>query len=286
MNETQTAEKYHIHISSRHKWFDLKLKEVWQYRDLILLFTRQSFVVRYKQTILGPLWLFLNPFLTSFVFTFVFGYVAGMDTDGVPHILFYMMSNALWTYFSECVLKNASTFTANAGIFGKVYFPRLTTPISNVLSAIIQLGIQISMAFCLLFYFAAKGEVRPNWILWPFLPLIIIHLGFLGIGVGLIISSLTTKYRDLTILVTFGVSLWMYATPVVYPLSQLEEGLMKTLIMVNPVTGPMEAFRYVVLGRGRVDPLFLLISILLTLAVDLLGILIFNRVEKTFMDTV
>ena len=280
------SEKYHIHITSQRKWYDLNLKEVWDYRDLIILFTQRNFTVRYKQTILGPLWIILTPFLTSFIYTFVFGYVAGMSTDGVPHILFYMVSHALWEYFADCLNRNATTFTANAGIFGKVYFPRLVTPISNVLSSIIQFGIQISMAFGVLIFYLVKGEVSPCWSAWLLLPIVIIHLGLLGVGFGLIISSMTTKYRDLTVLIGFGVSLWMYATPVVYPLSQLGEGALKTLILINPVTGPMEIFRFAVIGRGTVIPEFVLLSVLTTAMLDFIGVVIFNQVEKTFMDTV
>ena len=282
----KVSEKYHIHITSQRKWYDLNLKEVWDYRDLIILFTQRNFTVRYKQTILGPLWIILTPFLTSFIYTFVFGYVAGMSTDGVPHILFYMVSHALWEYFADCLNRNATTFTANAGIFGKVYFPRLVTPISNVLSSIIQFGIQISMAFGVLIFYLVKGEVSPCWSAWLLLPIVIIHLGLLGVGFGLIISSMTTKYRDLTVLIGFGVSLWMYATPVVYPLSQLGEGALKTLILINPVTGPMEIFRFAVIGRGTVIPEFVLLSVLTTAMLDFIGVVIFNQVEKTFMDTV
>lgn len=278
--------KYHTHISSKHKWLDLKLKEVWQYKDLIWLFTKRSFVVQYKQTVLGPAWLFINPIITSLIYAFVFGGIAGMDTDGVPQMAFYLTSTAIWTLFSSCLTSNASTFTANAGVFGKVYFPRLTTPISNVLSAIIRFFIQFAMVLAFLIFFVIRGEVHPNWWAFSLIPLVLIHLGIMGMGLGIIISSMTTKYRDLTVLVGFGVQLWMYATPIVYPLSQLGDGTFKTLLMINPVTMPVEIFRYAVLGQGTINYLFLAISWAFTLIVIVFGIMVFNKVERTFMDTV
>ena len=284
--DNEIKEKYHIHISSKRKWFELNLKEVWQYRDLIVLFTKRNFVLTYKQTILGPAWIFLNPFISSIIYTIVFGGIAGMSTEGVPKILFYLCSNAIWLYFSTIITKNAATFTQNANVFGKVYFPRLTIPVSNVLSAIVQFLVQMSMVLVFLAYYVIKGEVTPNW--WAFLliPGILIHLGIMGLGFGIIISSLTTKYRDLAILVTFGVQLWMYATPIVYPLAQIESGSLKTIIMINPVTAPVEVFRFAVLGQGSIHIRSIVLSWIITIAIALLGIMIFNRVEKNFMDTV
>ncbi len=286
MEKQITQQKYHTHISSKHNWFDLNLKEVWQYRDLIWLFTKRSFVLTYKQTVLGPIWLFLNPMLTSLIYTFVFGNIAGMSTDGLPQILFYLTSNAIWVYFSSCVTKNATTFTTNAGVFGKVYFPRLTTPISNMISSVIQFGIQMILVLVVLMYYVAIGEVHPNWWAWLTIPLVLVELGMMGLGIGIIVSSMTTKYRDLTVLVTFGVQLWMYATPVIYPLSQLGDGLMKTIMWCNPATAPIELFRYAVLGQGTIDVFYLAISCVVTVLVMLFGIMVFNKVEKTFMDTV
>ena len=234
---------HHIHISSRHRWFDLNLKEVWQYRDLIYLFTKRNFVVSYKQTILGPAWIFLTPLFSSIVQAFVFGGIAGIETDGVPMMLFYLCSNAIWTFFSSCLVQNANTFTANAYVFGKVYFPRLTTPISNVLSCIIRFGIQMILVLIFMVYFLVQGTLCPNWLAWVVIPVELVHLGILGMGFGIIISSMTTKYRDLTVLVEFGVSLWMYLTPIVYPLSTLTEGWMKTVLMCNPVTVCVELMR-------------------------------------------
>ena len=283
-------QKYHSHISSKHKWFDLKLKEVWNYRDLIWLFTKRSFVVTYKQTILGPAWLILNPIITSFIYAFVFGGIAGMGTDGVPQMAFYLSSTAIWSFFSSCVNRNASTFTDNAGVFGKVYFPRLTTPISNVLSSMIQFLIQFVVAMAFVIYYILIGDVTPNWWAFSLIPLILFHLGMMGMGLGIIISSMTTKYRDLSVLVGFGVSLWMYATPIVYPLSQLDgktnNEILKFIIMINPVTMPVEVFRYAVVGKGTIDLLYLLLSWIFTLIVIVFGIMVFNKVERTFMDTV
>ena len=280
------TEKYHTHITSKHRLLDLNLKEVWRYRDLILLFTQRTFTVTYKQTILGPAWLFLNPLISSVIYAFVFGGIAGIDTDGIPSILFYMCSNAIWIFFSGCVTKNANTFTNNASVFGKVYFPRLTIPVSNVLSSVIQFGIQMLMVLAFLVYYLVMGQVHPNWGAWLLIPVALLHLGLLGLGCGIVISSLTTKYRDLAILVTFGVQLWMYITPIVYPMSQLGDGLMKTILMINPVTAPVEMLRYAVLGQGTIMPGYLALSWGITIAVVLFGIMIFNKVEKTFMDTV
>lgn len=283
MSETKTYTKL---ITSEHKWFQLNLKEVWKYRDLIWLFTKRSFVVTYKQTILGPAWIFLNPLISSLMYAFVFGGIAGIGTDGVPQLLFYLCSNAIWLFFSTSLNKNATTFVSNANVFGKVYFPRLTMPISNVLSSVIQFGVQMLLVLIFLVYYVITGEVSPNWGAWLLIPVVLVHLGLLALGCGIIISSLTTKYRDLSILVTFGVQLWMYATPIVYPMSELEVGWMKTVLMVNPVTQPVELLRYALLGVGTVDWGFYALSWVLTIVVTLLGIMIFNKVEKTFMDTV
>ena len=277
---------YHTHITSQKKWFELNLKEVWQYRDLIVLFTKRTFALRYKQTILGPVWIFLNPFLTSVMYTLVFGNIAKIGTHGVPHILFYLSSSAIWTFFSDSVIRNAQTFTSNANVFGKVYFPRLTVPISNVLSAAIQFGIQMIMVGMFLVYYVIQGTVSPNWMCFLLIPLILIQIGIMGMGFGIIVSSLTTKYRDLGILVSFGVQLWMYGTPIVYPLSEISEGLLKTIITINPMTMPVELFRYAVLGHGTILPQYLVLSWIVTIVVAMFGIMIFNRVEKTFMDTI
>ena len=275
----------HTHISAKQSLFDLKLREFWQYRDLVWLFTRRSFMVSYMQTVLGPLWLFINPLLTSITYVILFGKIAKLSTDGVPQLLFYLSGNAVWVFFSGCVTTNASTFTSNASLFGKVYFPRLVMPVSSVLSKLILFLIQMLLVLALLFWYALRGTVTPVWRLWVFLPLLILQLGVLGMGVGIIISSLTTKYRDLHVLVDFGMSLWMYATPVVYPLSTVNERL-RRLLLLNPVTSVMEAYRRILLGVGQFDGGNFAYSLVFTLVVAIAGILIFNRVERTFMDTV
>ena len=286
LQKADASLQYHTHISSKKRLLSLNLGEVWRYRDLIVLFTRRSFVLTYKQTVLGPAWIFLTPIITSLIYSFVFGGIAGISTDGVPTLLFYLASNAIWTYFATCVTQNASTFTANAHVFGKVYFPRLTMPISNMLATVIQFLVQMILVVVLLGYYVAIGAVSPNWWGLLLIPAVLLQLGVLGLGVGIIISSLTTKYRDLAILVTFGVQLWMYATPVVYPMSQLAPGFMRTVLSANPVTASVELFRWALLGEGTILPLAIGVSAVLTVVVALVGIMIFNRVEKTFMDTV
>lgn len=282
----QLQSDYHIHIDAKHRWLDLNLKEVWHYRDLIYLFTKRNFVVSYKQTILGPAWIFLTPLFSSIVQAFVFGGIAGIETDGIPMLLFYLCSNAIWGFFASCLSGNANTFTDNAYMFGKVYFPRLTTPISNIISSAIRFGIQMILVLLFMVYFLIQGQVHPNWAAWLLIPVELVHLGVLGMGCGIIISSLTTKYRDLTVLVDFGVSLWMYLTPVVYPLSTASEGWMRTALMCNPVTVSVELMRYAVLGKGTFHLGFYCLSWVLTVTVAVLGIMIFNKVERNFMDTV
>ena len=290
MEENQSLGKvkydYHTRITSEHKFFKLNLKEVWMYRDLIILFTKRNFAVTYKQTILGPAWLFINPIISSLIYCFIFGGIANMSTDGIPQILFYMSGNAIWTLFSTCLVKNATTFTANANVFGKVYFPRLTIPISNVISAIIQFGIQMILVLILLVYYTIQGSVQPNWGAWLLVPILLAQLGIMGMGCGIVISSMTTKYRDLSILVTFGIQLWMYITPVVYPLSEAKDGFLRTVLFINPVTAPIELFRYSILGQGTIELGFCLWSWIFTILVLIFGIMIFNKIEKTFMDTV
>ena len=280
------SSQHHTHITSKHRIFDLNLREVWKYRDLILLFTKRSFVITYKQTILGPAWIFLNPLISSLVYAFVFGGIAGISTDGVPQMLFYLCSNAIWIFFSSGLTKNATVFTANSNVFGKVYFPRLTMPISHVLESVIQFGVQMILVILFLAYYLIIGAVSPNWWAWLLIPVVLLHLGLLSLGCGIIISSLTTKYRDLSIVVTFGIQLWMYATPIVYPMSQLSGGFMETVLKINPVTAPVEIFRYAVLGQGTISWFSYGLSWVITIVMVFVGIMIFNHVEKTFMDTV
>ena len=272
-------------ISAKHHLLDWKLGELWQYRGLIWLFTKRSFVVTYKQTVLGPLWLLLVPLLTSLTHMVLFGNIAKLSTDGVPQLLFYMSSNALWAYFAACVTKISATFTANAGLFGKVYFPRLAVPLSETLGNLLRFGIQLAMVLVLLCYFALRGAVRPHLSALIVVPLLLLQLGILGIGLGILISSLTTKYRDLGVLVGIGVQLWMYATPVVYPLSSVGASL-RSALLLNPMTAPMELYRRVLLGAGTVLTQNLLYSAAVTVLVFVCGMLLFNKIERTFMDTV
>lgn len=282
----EQSNKYHIHLERKNGWFDINLKEVWQYRDLIWLFTKRTFILRYKQTILGPLWVILQPLMTTLIFTLVFGGIAGISTDGVPQVLFYMGGNAVWSFFAACLNGTATTFTGNANVFGKVYFPRLVSPISTVLSSMINFLIQLAMFLCFWVYYLIVGEVSPNYVGILMLPVIMVYLGLLGLGFGVIVSSLTTKYRDLTMLVGFGVSLWMYITPVVFPVSTLGNGGLYHLVMLNPVTCAVETFRWAFLGQGVFDPLNWLISTAIMIVVISVGVVIFSKVEKTFMDTV
>ena len=266
-------------------WLDLHLRDLWRYRDLVALFVRRDFVASYKQTILGPLWHVIQPLLTTLMFTVVFGRIAGLPTDQVPQFLFYMAGTVVWSYFSVCLISTSGTFRANAGIFGKVYFPRMVVPVSVVLSRLIAFGIQFG--FFVLFYaaFWLKGSpVRANWTM-ALLPLLLLLMAGMGLGFGIIISSMTTKYRDLQVLVGFGVQLWMYATPVIYPLSAMSERY-RWLIVANPMTAIVETFRYGFFGTGTFSWLYLGYTAFFTAILLLLGIIVFNRVERTFMDTV
>ena len=275
----------HTHISSRHKLTDLKLDEVWQYRELIGLFTGRSFKVAYKQTILGPMWLFINPLMTSAMHLLVFGNIAKLGTDGIPQLLFYLSGNAIWGFFAACLNGNASTFTGNAGLFGKVYFPRLTIPISNVLSSAIRFLIQMILVAGLLIFYYVTGTMMPHLLRLLLVPVILAWLGIMAMGCGIILSSLTVKYRDLSVLVGFGMSLWMYGTPVVYPLSTLS-GTLRSIITLNPVTMPVELFRWAVLGTGSLSAVSAVCSLVFTAAVFFAGVILFNRVERNFMDVV
>ena len=286
MTERRTADRVPVRIRPAGRRTKVDLREVWQYRDLILLFARKEFALRYKQTILGPLWAFIHPLLSSIVLTVAFSGIVRVDTEGVPHLIFYLVSNSLWSFFSGCLRSNARTFTGNAYLFGKVYFPRLTVPISNMLVSLITFGIQTLITLAFLAFFVLTGQVRPVWALWPLLPLLLLMLGVLGVGGGIIISSLTTKYRDLVLLLDFGVQLLMYISPVVYPVSLLSKPGLRALMLLNPVTMPMEWFRGILLGRGTLDGRYLAASAVLTAAIAILGVRVFTRVERTFMDTV
>ena len=279
------SEKWTTIIKPKTGWFDINLKELFQYKDLITMFVKRDFKTLYKQTILGPLWIIINPLLTTVMYTIVFGNIANISTDGMPQIVFYMLGTTVWTYFSTSLTKTATTFTGNAAIFGKVYFPRLVTPIATVASGLINFAVQFIMFLCFaIYYYIVGAPIHPNiYILLT--PLLLVELAALALGFGIIISSLTTKYRDLAVLVTFGVQLWMYATPVVYPASQLG-GKLKTLMMLNPVSPIVEAFRYAFLGSGEMPWTYLGISVVSTFIIMFIGVILFSRVEKTFMDTV
>ena len=277
--------KWSLIIKPKKKLFDINLKELWDYRDLITLFVRRDFVSKFKQTILGPLWFLIQPLLTTLMFVVVFGNIAGLSTDGLPKILFYFSGLVGWNYFSQSLTATSNVFVSNAGIFGKVYFPRLSLPISIVISNLIQFVIQFIFLLVFIIYFAFKGvPIHLNMYLL-LLPVLVLMLAGLSLGFGIIISSLTTKYRDLTYLVAFGVQLFMYVTPVIYPLSSLS-GSYKSLIELNPLTSIIEAFRCIMLGSGSLDFGGLMYSALFMIASLILGVLIFNKVEQSFMDTV
>ena len=272
-------------IRPQGKWFDLKLRELWKFRDLIVLFIRRDFVAQYKQTILGPLWYLIQPLMTTGMFTIIFGRFAGLPTDGLPQFLFYMAGNVMWAYFSKALTSTSDTFVRNAKLFGKVYFPRLVVPVSVLVSSLIAFFIQFSLFLAFLVYYLVMGAaVHPNaWI--AFFPVLILIMAGQGLGFGIIVSSATTKYRDLKQLVAFGVNLMMYATPIIYPLSQVPEKY-RWAVLANPMTPVIETFRYGFLGAGTVSPLHILYSICFTVVLLLVGLLLFNRVERTFMDTV
>lgn len=277
-------------IRPKSGWFDLPIKELFRYRDLILLFVKRDFVSLYKQTVLGPAWAVIQPFLTTIVFSLVFGSIAGLAPDGVPSFLFYLSGTVVWTYFSNCLTRTSDTFIANAGILGKVYFPRLVMPVSTVLSKLIDFAIQYAFFLIFLVIYGLTGAaIRPNWLVL-LTPVLLLQLAMLSLGCGVIISAATTKYRDLRMLVSFGVQLWMYASPVAYDMFSMSVfapgSKYYALYMLNPVTPIVNLFRYAYLGIGQVDWLYYGISWAVTCGLLFVGIVLFSRVEKTFMDTV
>lgn len=284
-SKSTTTEEWDLVISPRKKWYDLQLAEVWNYRDLIAMFVRRDFVSRYKQTVLGPLWFLLQPLMTSLVFQVVFGNIAQLPTDGLPQLLFYMSGTVMWSYFSSCLNGTSQTFIGNAQLLGKVYFPRLVIPISIVISNMINFAIQLAFFLVLVgIYFLRGAEIHLT--AWAFtLPLLVLLMAGLGLGLGIIISSLTTKYRDLQNLVSFGVNLLMYLTPVIYPVSSIPQQW-RFLADWNPVTPIIETFRMGFLGAGDASWTRLGYSAIFTVVILFIGIVIFNRVEKTFIDTV
>jgi lipopolysaccharide transport system permease protein len=272
-------------IQQKTNVFDLRLREVWRYRDLVMMFVRRDFVANYKQTILGPIWFFLQPLLTSLTYVLIFGRVAGLSTEGLPMLVFYLAGITIWNYFSETLNKTATVFKDNAQMFGKVYFPRLTMPVSIVISNIVRFIIQMALFLAVwVYYLFQDNSIHPNnYILLA--PFLIILMGTLGLGIGMIISALTTKYRDLIFLLTFGIQLLMFATPVIYPLSSIPEKY-KFIILANPLTPIVETFRYAFLGAGSFNWYYLLYSFVTTIIILLVGTMIFNKVERNFTDTV
>ena len=279
------SSKWQKVITAKRGLLELNLKDVFKYKDLIKMFVKRNFISRYKQTVLGPLWYVISPLITSVLFTVVFGKIANISTDGVPQFLFYMAGNTVWNYFATCLTSTSNTFTSNAHLFGKVYFPRLTMPIATVIYSAISFVIQFVIFIGFLIYFVASGVVLSPNLHILLTPILLIHMAALGMGFGIIVSSLTTKYRDLSILVSFGVQLFMYITPIVYPVSALS-GKWKTLIMLNPMAPIVNNFRYAFLGCGKPEWGYWLLSAVITFLVLLFGVVLFNRVEKDFMDTV
>ncbi len=285
--ESNIAEQWDLEIKPKTKFFDLNLREVWNYRDLIWLFVKRDFTAQFKQTVLGPLWHFIQPVFTTIMFLLVFGKIANIPTDGIEAPLFYMSGITIWNYFSACLTSTSSTFVSNAGIFGKVYFPRLVIPLSTVLSNIVKFGIQFLLLLVVMIWFALFRNVpiHIGWS-WLLIPVLLLLMAGIGLGLGIIISSLTTKYRDFTVLIGFGVQLMMYVTPVAYPLSYLKDKSYRWLITANPLTPIVEAFRYALFQKGSLDFTALGFSTLFMFVSLFFGLLIFSKIEKTFMDTV
>ena len=284
---TESQQQWTNVIESKSSLFRLNLKEVWQYRDLVFMFVKRDFISSFKQTILGPLWFFINPIITTIVFTLVFGGIANLPTDGIPPVLFYLAGNTLWGYFSTTMLSVSNVFAGNAAIFGKVYFPRLVTPISTIISSFMRLAIQMILFFIVLGYYISRGEVQPN--MWSlFSPVLILFLALFSLGLGMIFSSLTTKYRDLSLLLGFGVSLFMWFTPVILPTSLVKQklGSYGYLADLNPLTPIFECFKYGFIGSGDFNMARLLMSFAFIIVILLFGILVFNKSEKSFIDTV
>lgn len=282
-----TNKQWDTVIKPQNKLWDIDFAELWRYRDLYSLFVKRDIVTQYKQTILGPAWFFIQPLLTTIMFMIVFGGIAGISTDGLPQPLFYLSGILCWQYFSECLNKTSSTFTTNQAIFGKVYFPRLIVPLATVTSNLIRLGIQLLLLIIVYTYYLIFTDftLSANWTLFLF-PVLIIILAGLALGFGILISSMTTKYRDMTVLFTFVIQLWMYATPIIYPLSTIKNPHVLLAMRLNPITGVVEAFKYSILGVGEFSWSLLGYSAGFMVILMLIGIVVFNRVQRSFMDTV
>ena len=282
----EQKEKWLYEIKPKRGWFEWHLEDLWNYRDLILLFVRRDFVSQYKQTVLGPLWYLIQPIFTTITFTIVFSRIAGISTSGLPPILFYLSGLTAWNYFADCLNKTSQTFVANAGMFGKVYFPRLAVPVSIVISSLITFAFQFLLFSVVLFYYVFTGTVhfQLNSALLLF-PVLVLMMALLGLGSGIVVSALTTKYRDLRFLMNFGVQLLMYATPVIYPMDSIG-GKLKTAISFNPMSSIVETMRYIFLGTGQLNLGNLAYSATVIVLILIAGLFIFNRVERNFMDTV
>ena len=285
MKHEEALKEWDLVIEPQSSLLQLNLKDVWRYRDLLWLLVKRDFVSFYKQTILGPLWFFIQPLFTTIIFTFIFGNLAGLSTDGLPQPLFYMAGITAWNYFADCLTKTSTVFRDNANIFGKVYFPRLIMPLSIVVSNLVRFGVQMLLFFMMIGYYAYTGANFHLTTAVLLFPILVLMMALLGLGLGLIITALTTKYRDLAFLITFGVQLMMYATTVIYPLSAAPAAY-KWVIELNPMTGIIEAFRYGFLGEGSLTLQTLGYSVIFTLVSLFLGVIIFNKTEKTFVDTV
>jgi len=281
-----TEEKWDLEIAPQRSLLDIPWKDIWRYRDLLMLFVRRDFVSQFKQTILGPTWFFIQPILTTIVFMVVFTGIAEIPTDGVPPVLFYLSGLVGWNYFADCLNKTSNTFIGNANIFGKVYFPRIVVPISIVLSNLMRFGVQFMLFLAVWAYYLITTDQIFITVYILLVPIAIINIGLIGLGLGMIVSSLTTKYRDLTFLIAFGVQLLMYATPVIYPLSQAGEGKILMIIKANPLTPLIESFRQGFMGQGVVEWNLWIYSVVFMLISLAIGTVIFNKVEKDFMDTV
>jgi len=283
---SQKEGKWDYIIDSKRGWFDININEIWEFRDLLIIFIKRDFTTFYKQTVLGPLWYFLQPLITTIVFTIIFNKVAKLSTNQIPPMLFYMSGVIAWNYFSNCLLQTSSTFTSNAELFSKVYFPRIIVPLSQVISALLRFFVQLVMFFIFYVYFILSGfSIEPAYQILIFLPIMIIQMAILGKGIGMIVSSLTTKYRDLSHLVTFGTQLLMYASPIVYPLSIVPDNY-RYIILANPMTSVIEFFRYAVFNNGNININMILYSLGMTIVIYFIGLLIFNKIEKNFIDTV
>jgi homopolymeric O-antigen transport system permease protein len=286
MQEQAIKETWDIEIRPRQSLFDIDFKAIWRYKDLLTLFVRRDFVAVYKQTILGPLWFFIQPLLTTITFTVIFGNVAKIPTDGIPPLLFYLSGITMWNYFAACLTGTSNTFVANQALFGKVYFPRVIVPLSVVISNLIKFGVQVLLFLAIwAYYYFMTDTIQVQWTI-VLLPVLVLLMAGLGLGFGMIISAMTTKYRDLQFLVTFGVQLMMYASAVVYPFSVVQGTRFEWLIALNPTTPIIETFKHGFTGMGYFSPMLLLYSFGVMVVLLFIGTVIFNKVEKNFMDTV